>query len=85
MGAGERGRCGTCRHFEDWPAAIERGLPGIAALSSAHAASRADDGFCQRHDRYLPATAGCPWYTDDRGKENRDPQMTQIAAGQRIL
>jgi hypothetical protein len=53
------GRCGACRHFAAAPGAIERGLPGLSILASAHAASRADDGSCARHDRYVTARAGC--------------------------
>jgi hypothetical protein len=51
--------CATCRHFEDRPAEIERGLPGLAVLSSAHGAGRASDGLCVRHDRYLRSSAAC--------------------------
>jgi hypothetical protein len=51
--------CAACRHFVDAPAAIEAGLPGLSALASGHAASRADDGYCAHHDRYVPAAAGC--------------------------
>jgi hypothetical protein len=58
--------CGACRHFRDDPAAIERAEPGIAVLSSAHAASRADDGFCAQHDRYVQAGARCPIFTPCR-------------------
>jgi hypothetical protein len=39
--------------------ALERGLPGLAALSSAHAAGRADDGVCGVHDRFVVATGRC--------------------------
>jgi hypothetical protein len=45
--------------FRDDPASLERSLPGLAALSSAHGASRSDDGTCARHDRYVAASAGC--------------------------
>jgi hypothetical protein len=51
--------CATCRFFDASPLALERQLPGLAALSSAHAASRAGDGYCSRHDRHLRATALC--------------------------
>jgi len=59
MRPGTHATCGACRCFESAPAAIERDLPGLAALASGHAASRAADGLCLRHDRYVPATAGC--------------------------
>jgi glutamate racemase len=51
--------CLACRHFENDAAVLERALPGIAVLSSARAASRADDGLCRHHDRHVPATARC--------------------------
>jgi hypothetical protein len=54
-----RGLCRACAHFFDEAAEIERGLPGLIPLSSAHGASRMDDGFCSLHDRYLRASASC--------------------------
>jgi hypothetical protein len=54
-----RRNCGDCRHFESAPGVIERGLPGLPVLGSAHAASRAGDGACARHDRYVTAGASC--------------------------
>lgn len=42
--------CFSCRHFCDDPAAVERALPGLAALSSAHASVRGRDGLCLLHD-----------------------------------
>lgn len=54
--------CRTCRHFEDSPAALEAALPGLASLSSAYAAVRADDGLCALHDRYLAGRSVCDRY-----------------------
>ena len=34
-------------------------MPGLAALSSAHGASRAGDGLCLVHDRLLRSSARC--------------------------
>jgi hypothetical protein len=51
--------CAACRHFEARPAAIERGLPLLAALSSVHGANRSDDGYCDHHDRYVWARSRC--------------------------
>ena len=65
--SGGRGACRACRHFSDDPAVLERALPALAALSSAHGASRAGDGYCSRHDRYLPATASCAVFSSARG------------------
>jgi hypothetical protein len=59
--------CADCAHFEREPAAIERGLPGIAMLSSAHGAVRADDGFCSLHDRYVGGRAHCAEFTKKNG------------------
>ena len=53
------GRCGACRHFQRGGQSVEQALPGLAALSSGHGASRADDGLCMRHDRLLRASASC--------------------------
>jgi len=43
--------------------ALEAALPGMGALSSAHAASRGSDGVCAWHGRHVLATAGCMAYT----------------------
>ncbi len=34
-------------------------MPHLAALSSAHGASRTGDGLCLHHQRHVPATAHC--------------------------
>jgi hypothetical protein len=51
--------CARCRHFERAPERLEAELPGLASLSSAHAAVRADDGLCAVHDRYVASYASC--------------------------
>jgi hypothetical protein len=51
--------CRRCRYFDAEPAHIEAALPGLAALSSAYASVRADDGLCRWHDRYVAATSVC--------------------------
>ncbi len=56
---GHAGSCRDCAAFENTAAAIERGLPGLAVMGSAHGANRADDGLCARHDRYVRASASC--------------------------
>jgi hypothetical protein len=53
------GLCRDCRSFEGRPLAVEAGLPMIASLSSAHGSSRADDGLCMLHDRFVRARAHC--------------------------
>ncbi len=58
--SGERdAACRDCRHFEGEAAALERAMPALASLSSAHGANRADDGLCALHDRYVRASAVC--------------------------
>ena len=51
--------CRRCRFFRNDPAFLEAAIPGLTSFSSAHAAVRADDGLCLRHDRYLSAHASC--------------------------
>jgi len=51
--------CRLCRHFTAAPAALARALPGIASLSSAYGAFRADDGVCAHHGRHVRAGALC--------------------------
>ena len=58
--------CGACRHFDRGAASLEQRLPGLAALSSAHGASRADDGLCVLHDRMLRASASCGQFEPKR-------------------
>ena len=53
------GRCGTCANFRNDPAYLEKAVPGLTSMSSAHASVRADDGICIAHDRYLSARASC--------------------------
>jgi hypothetical protein len=53
------GRCGSCANFCNDPAYLEKVMPGLTSMGSAHASVRADDGVCQLHDRYLSARASC--------------------------
>jgi hypothetical protein len=41
---------------------LERALPGLAALSSAYAAVRSNDGLCRIHDRYVACSSSCDRY-----------------------
>jgi hypothetical protein len=52
--------CAQCRSFKGGAASFEAALPGVASLSSAHAALRAGDGHCTLHDRLVAATSCCP-------------------------
>ena len=51
--------CRNCTHFRNDPAFLEKIFKGLSALSSAWGSVRAEDGMCQRHDRYLSANAFC--------------------------
>jgi len=54
--------CGTCRHFRNDPAYLEKALPGLTSFSSGHASVRSDDGLCAEHDLYLSSNSTCPRY-----------------------
>jgi len=51
--------CRACRHFRNDAKFVETAFPGLTAMSSAFGSTRADDGICLRHDRYLGARASC--------------------------
>ena len=51
--------CRTCRRFRNEAAFLEAILPGLTAMSSAHADVRLEDGVCIRHDVMVRATASC--------------------------
>jgi len=53
------GRCSTCVNFCNDPVYLERVMPGLTSMGSAHASVRADDGVCSLHDRYLSARSSC--------------------------
>jgi len=57
------GRCRDCAYFRNSPACLESIFPGTSAMSSAWGSTRAEDGLCLRHDRYLSAEAGCADFT----------------------
>jgi hypothetical protein len=54
--------CFSCTSFCDDPARIERELPGLAVLSSAHASVRAQDGLCLRHHLLTHGRGHCEAY-----------------------
>jgi hypothetical protein len=56
-------RCASCAHFRNDPAFLEKEMPGMASMGSAHSSVRADDGICVRHDRYLSSRSSCAEYT----------------------
>jgi hypothetical protein len=51
--------CRACRHFRNDAKFLEAAFPGLTAMSSGYGSTRADDGICLRHDRYLGARASC--------------------------
>jgi hypothetical protein len=57
------GRCRACAHFRNSPAFLESVFPGMTAMSSAWGSTRAEDGICLKHDRYLSADFGCAAFT----------------------
>jgi hypothetical protein len=57
------GRCRNCMHFRNDPAFLEAAFAGMSAMSSAWGSTRAEDGLCLRHDRYLNAEASCGDFT----------------------
>ena len=57
------GRCRACAYFRNSPAFLESIFPGMSAISSAWGSTRAEDGLCLKHDRYLSADAGCVDFT----------------------
>ena len=63
------GKCAACAHFRNEPDYLEREIPGLAVMSSAHASVRADDGICTLHDRYLSAHASCAKFAPRRYAE----------------
>lgn len=52
-------RCMICRFFRNDTEYLEAVFPGLTALSSAQGSTRADDGICIQHDRYVSATSSC--------------------------
>lgn len=53
------GKCRACAYFRNSPAFLESLFPGMSAMSSAWGSTRAEDGLCLKHDRYLSADSGC--------------------------
>ena len=51
--------CRNCRHFRNDAKFLETALPGLTAMSSGYGSTRADDGICLLHDRYLGAHSTC--------------------------
>ena len=52
--------CAACASFRDQADFLARELPGLASLSSPHAAVRGTDGLCLHHSRLVGAADSCP-------------------------
>jgi hypothetical protein len=52
-------RCAACRFFCSDPQELESRIAGLRSFGSGFASVRAGDGLCERHERYLPASAHC--------------------------
>ncbi|MDE2622111.1 MAG: hypothetical protein KGM83_02840 [Betaproteobacteria bacterium] len=59
-----RPTCGSCRHFDNRPASVERQIPGLRTMGSGYSSVKSRDGVCRLHDRYLAAEYHCPAYEE---------------------
>jgi hypothetical protein len=55
-------RCATCSWFHNDPLEMEQAIVGLNVMSSGHASVRAEDGLCERLERYLSAQYHCDQY-----------------------
>jgi hypothetical protein len=51
--------CASCLFFNNQPSHIERSVPGLSVMGSAHSSVVSLDGLCSKHDRYLSAHYSC--------------------------
>jgi hypothetical protein len=56
--------CRSCSHFCDRPEALERALPGLAVLSSAHSSVRGRDGLCLLYDVLTNGARRCQQFSE---------------------
>jgi hypothetical protein len=61
--------CLFCAYFRNAPVELESAIAGLVCLSSAYGSTRADDGLCAKHHRYVNANARCDDF--DPAKERR--------------
>jgi hypothetical protein len=54
-----RAECRACGYFRNDPAYLESLLNGFAGLGSAYGSTRADDGICERHGRFVGPRGAC--------------------------
>ncbi|MEW6337081.1 MAG: hypothetical protein ACOY3Y_14925 [Acidobacteriota bacterium] len=69
----DKPNCASCVHFLSDPAAIERSLPGIGALSSAWGSTRGDAGICLKSGRFHDPIPACA-----------DFETTPVQAGEKL-
>jgi hypothetical protein len=64
-----RDSCLFCDYFRNEPLELESAMAGLVCLSSAYGSTRADDGLCGKHHRFVNANARCDDF--DPAKEQR--------------
>jgi len=52
-------RCAACTFFCSDPQELESRIAGLRSLGSGFASVRSGDGLCEKHGRYLRASACC--------------------------
>jgi hypothetical protein len=62
IGQSSKAACAACRHFVADADTLERLVPGLTAMASAHSAARADTGLCQIDGRFRRPTDSCGDY-----------------------
>jgi hypothetical protein len=55
--------CAGCVHFRNDPSYLEAAVKGLTVMGSGHASVRAQDGICQRHDRFVGPRSSCADFT----------------------
>ena len=73
MAIKQREECRQCRHFRNDPAYLEAVLNGFTGLGSAYASTRADDGLCLRHDRFVGPSGGCADFAGSAERGGGEP------------
>jgi hypothetical protein len=51
--------CRNCVFFDGDPQSMEVRIAGLRTLGSGFASVRDQDGLCEKHERYISATATC--------------------------
>jgi hypothetical protein len=61
--------CANCCEFVNDPRRIERELPGLGILSSAHGDTLGDQGLCSLHQQLVTPNLTCSAFRDLREYE----------------